>query len=157
MYVYIYYIYVCVYIYAHTHTLQEVTPSEDAIKAYLGENLFNEYQREETERLPYGVAHMRLQVGQHRIRKIANFKKAYGGKTEFEWCLEQHKNDRDFPKACTGDGKEFAGRPWQARHKPRTAPEEAMEGIAYDFRNLIGEDHHEQVVEKTGAEAAGQV
>ena len=113
--------------------MQEVTPSEDAIKAYLGENLFNEYQREETENLPYGVAHMRLQVvqhrirvcvcdrerdregvcvciasvcvyvhththtlqvGQHRIRKIANFKKAYGGKTEFEWCLEQHKNDR---------------------------------------------------------------
>jgi phage-related protein len=34
------------------------------------------------------------QVGQHRIRKIANFKKAYGGKTAFEWCLEQHKNDR---------------------------------------------------------------
>ena len=42
--------------------MQEVTPSEDAIKAYLGENLFNEYQREETENLPYGVAHMRLQV-----------------------------------------------------------------------------------------------
>lgn len=137
--------------------MEEVTPSEDAIKAYLGENLFNEYQGEERQHLPYGEAHMRLQVGQHRIRKIANFKKAYGGKTEFEWCLEQHKNDRDFPKACTGDGKEFAGRPWQARHKPRTAPEEAMEGIAYAIRNLIGEDHHEYVVEKTGAEAAGQV
>jgi hypothetical protein len=48
--------------------MQEVTPSEAAIKAYLGENLFNEYQREETENLPYGVAHMRLQVVQHRIR-----------------------------------------------------------------------------------------
>ena len=46
-----------------------------------------------------GTRHMR-QVGQHRIRKIANFKKAYGGKTEFEWCLEQHKHDRDYPKAC---------------------------------------------------------
>jgi len=138
------------------NAMEQVTPSEDAIKAYLGDNLFDEYQTEDQQHLPYGHAHMRLQVGQARIRKLANFKKAYGGKTEFEWCLEQHKHDRDFPKACTGDGKEFAGRPWQSRHKQRTAPEEAMEGIAYAIRNLIGEDHHEYVVEKTGAEAVGQ-
>merc|ERR1719263_1854669 len=97
------------------------------------------------------------QVGQHRIGQIANFKKAYGGKTEEEWCLEQHRHDKDFPRACLGDGKEFAARPWQARAKPRTAPEAAMEGIAYAFRNLIGDDHRERVVDKTGAEAAGQV
>jgi len=137
--------------------MQEVTPSEDAIKAYLGDNLFDEFQTEDDAHLPYGNAHMRLQVGQARIRKLANFKKAYGGKTEYEWCLEQHKHDSDFPKACTGDGKEFAARPWQSRHKPRTAPEEAMEGVAYAIRNLIGEDHQEFVVDKTGAEAVGQV
>jgi hypothetical protein len=136
--------------------MDKVTPSDDAIKAYLGDDLFHEYEREDRQHLPYGQAHMRLQVGQHRIRKLANFKKAYGGKTEYEWCLEQHKNDRDFPQACTGDGKEFAGRPWQARHKPRTAPEEAVEGIAYAIRNLIGYDHRERVVPKTGAEAVGQ-
>ena len=35
-----------------------------------------------------------LQVGQHRIRKIANFKKAYGGKTEFALMNHRH-HDRN--------------------------------------------------------------
>ena len=128
----------------------------DAIKAYLGDDLFHEYEEEEQEHLPNSQAHMRLQIGQHRIRKLANFKKAFGNKTEFEWCLEQHKGDPDFPKACTGDGKTFEGKPWQARHKQLTAPEAALEGVAYAFRSLVGEDHREAVVDQTQTEAAGQ-
>ena len=136
--------------------MEDDTPTPDAIKAYLGDDLYNEYAAEEDAHVPYGNAHMRLQVGQQRIRKLASFKKAYGGKTEYEWCLEQHRGDRDFPKACTGDGKHFVERPWGQRHKPRTAPEEAMEGIAWAVRSLIGDDHDEKVVEQTGPEAIGQ-
>jgi len=138
-----------------TDDLEEFPPSEEAIRHLLGDDLYAKYEEEERKSLTLGEAHQQFNLRRAEIRRRQVFKKAFN-KTEFEWCLHQHKHDKDFPKACTGDGRMFIKKPYQDRHKPLTAPEQIVEGVASAMRNLVGEDRAARVVEETGTEAAGQ-
>eukprot|EP00286_Rhodomonas_abbreviata_P003611 CAMPEP_0181347864 /NCGR_PEP_ID=MMETSP1101-20121128/34101_1 /TAXON_ID=46948 /ORGANISM="Rhodomonas abbreviata, Strain Caron Lab Isolate" /LENGTH=507 /DNA_ID=CAMNT_0023460097 /DNA_START=31 /DNA_END=1550 /DNA_ORIENTATION=- len=132
--------------------LAEQVPTDDAIKKYLGDDLYSKYEQEEKQGAFFGHAHLKLQEGMETARKRHAFREAFG-KSSFEWCLHEHRNDPSFPKACTGDGK-YAKGPYEGRNTRETGPEQVLEGVAGAFGNLIGEDHEEHVRDKIQTEAA---
>lgn len=124
-------------------------PTQRGISEYLGARLYRVYRRERRERRTYGRAHRILRRGIARVKRAYRFRRAYG-KSEYEWCLERHKWDDDFPQKCLGT-RDRIGRPYQERHKPWTEPEKILNGWIDGMYDLIGEDHH-QLVNKAGEE-----
>eukprot|EP00960_Hanusia_phi_P067593 766662-Hanusia_phi.AAC.5 len=95
-----------------TNDLEDFPPSEEAIRHLLGDDLYAKYEEEEKNSLTLGEAHQQFNLRRAEIRRRQVFQKAFN-KTEFEWCLHQHKHDEDFPRACTGDGRMFIKKPYQ--------------------------------------------
>ena len=130
----------------------ETLPSDEAIRHFLGKDLYKAYLEEEARGEFFGTLHKRAAAGVEHARLRKAFNATYKS-DEFHWCLKQHKHDRDFPKACLR--KPPFGRTWQERVKPKTAPEEVFDGVLGGFADFIGEDRQEEVSGPTQLERAG--